>query len=59
MDKEAAGFAAVISAEYTRTEFPLAYYFEVRKSDGTAGLYPGFSLSLANQPYFVIRGRRA
>jgi hypothetical protein len=49
-------FAAVIPGDYTRTEFPLEYYFEVRRSDGTAGLFPGFAPELTNQPYFVVRG---
>jgi hypothetical protein len=49
-------FAAVIPADYTHTEFPLEYYFEVRKSDGTAGLFPGFAPELTNQPYFVVQG---
>ena len=32
----------MIPGDYTGTEFPLEYYFEVRMSDGSAGLYPGF-----------------
>jgi len=56
MKKQASRFEGAIDAEYTRTHFPLAYYFEVRMDDGTAGLYPGFSASLTNQPYFVVRG---
>ena len=31
----------IIPADYTRTEFPLEYYFEVRKGDGTAGIVSG------------------
>ena len=55
MDRQTSGFSAQIPAGYTRTEFPLEYYFEVRKGDGTAGLYPGFSPRLTSQPYFVVR----
>jgi hypothetical protein len=55
MDKQASGYDGQIPAAYTRTEFPLEYYFEVRKGDGTAGLYPGFSPKLTSQPYFVVR----
>ena len=55
MGKAAAHFEAAIPADYTRTDFPLAYYFEVQKNDGTAGLHPGFSPRLTNQPYFVVR----
>jgi hypothetical protein len=56
MERRGTGFAAIIPADYTRTEFPLEYYFEVRKRDGTAGLFPGFTPELTNQPYFVVRG---
>jgi hypothetical protein len=55
MKKDAARFEAAIPADYTRTDFPLEYYFEVRKNDGTAGLYPSFSPALTRQPYFVVR----
>ena len=56
MERQSTGFAAIIPADYTQTEFPLEYYFEVRKGDGTAGLFPGFTPELTNQPYFVVRG---
>jgi hypothetical protein len=46
--------AAVIGADYTRSPYPLQYYFEVRGDDGPS-LYPGLKSELANQPYFVIR----
>jgi hypothetical protein len=55
MQRQAARFQAAIPADYTRTDFPLEYYFEVHQSDGTAGLYPGFSPALTSQPYFVVR----
>jgi len=55
MERHASGFEASIPADYTRTDFPLEYYFEVHKTDGTAGLYPGFSPALTSQPYFVVR----
>ena len=46
---------AAIPVDYNRKEFPLEYYFEVRKIDGATGLYPGFSPRLTSQPYFVVR----
>jgi hypothetical protein len=48
-------FRAAIPQDYTRSEYPLQYYFELRHADGRAYLYPGFSEDLSNQPYFVVR----
>jgi hypothetical protein len=55
MERQDLLFAGTIPADYTRTEFPLEYYFEVHKSDGTVGLFPGFVPGLTTQPYFVVR----
>ena len=41
---------ASIPAEYTKSDYPIQYYFE---ADGT--LYPGLSKGFAHPPYFVIR----
>ena len=57
MKKDSSQFESAIPADYTRTDFPLAYYFEVRNNDGSAALHPGFSPSLTNQPYFVVRSK--
>ena len=46
----------VIPAVYTKSPYPLQYYFAVRDSSGRLGLYPGFENGLDNQPYFVLRG---
>jgi hypothetical protein len=48
-------FHATIPASYTASEYPLEYYFEVKESARKVSLYPGFSQSLTNQPYFVVR----
>jgi hypothetical protein len=56
MTRSDSDFRAVIPAEYTRAEFPLEYYFEVRMSGGRADLFPGFAPPLTNQPYFVVQG---
>jgi hypothetical protein len=55
MEKDGSRYTASIPAEYTKTEFPIQYYFEVHTNDGEAGLYPGFNQQLTNQPYFVVR----
>jgi hypothetical protein len=48
-------FSAGIPADYTQTQFPLQYYFELR-SDSHAALFPGLQAGLATQPYFVVLG---
>jgi len=49
-------YEAIIPATYTRTDFPLEYFFEVRKADGAAGLFPRFTAELTHRPYFVVYG---
>jgi hypothetical protein len=49
------GYRATIPADYTNSEYPLQYYFELRDGPDKAWLYPGFKPDLANQPYFVVR----
>jgi hypothetical protein len=60
IEMEAAGtrgsYHATIPATYTKSEYPLEYYFEIRESESKASLYPGFFPALTNQPYFVVRG---
>ncbi len=46
---------AKIPGEYTDTLYALQYYFELIEKPDNAWLYPGFSASLMNQPYFVVR----
>lgn len=57
VDMKVAGnhFTATIPAEYTKTEYPLEYYFEVRESPAVATIYPGLGVERIDQPYFVIR----
>jgi hypothetical protein len=40
-----------IPAEFTKSPYPLQYYFSLE----TAAMFPGLSANLANQPYFVLR----
>jgi hypothetical protein len=42
---------ATIPAEFTRSPYPLQYYFSLDH----ASMYPGLAPNLANQPYFVVR----
>jgi hypothetical protein len=55
MELQGAQFAASLPAAYTETAFPLEYFFEISMNDGKAGLHPGFTPDLTNQPYFVVR----
>ena len=48
-----------IPADYTKTSFAIQYYFELRKRDKPASLYPGLGPDLANQPYFVVSQERS
>ncbi|HTC83671.1 MAG TPA: hypothetical protein VK683_04915, partial [Rhizomicrobium sp.] len=43
---------AAIPGDYTRSPYPLQYYFVLR-NDARAWMYPGFNASLSNQPYYA------
>jgi hypothetical protein len=47
-------FTAAVPAEYTQSEYPLQYYFELRGKTGAAWLYPAFNSTFSNQPYFAV-----
>jgi hypothetical protein len=57
MSGQDGNFAGAIPAEYTDSEYPLQYYFELKNEEGSAWLYPGFSETLSNQPYFEVYKR--
>jgi hypothetical protein len=48
-------FEGTIPGSYTRTDYPLQYYFSLGKGKAGVVLFPGFEANLANQPYFVVR----
>lgn len=52
--KQDAGLVATIPAAYTKTNFPIQYYFELR-NDASASMYPGFKENFTGTPYFLIR----
>lgn len=54
MQQAVGAFTATMPAEYTRSPYPLVYYFEVEENSHKS-LYPGFNQQRDNQPYFVIR----
>jgi len=47
-------YRSTIPARYTDSQYPLAYYFELRDEQGQAWIYPGFSSDRMNQPYYVL-----
>jgi hypothetical protein len=53
-------YSGTIPAEYTQSEYPLQYYFELEDEKGAAWMYPGFNKTFSDQPYFAVSrlGRR-
>ena len=52
--KKKLNFSAIIPSSYTKTNFPLQYYFEFSENK-ISNFSPGLEDNLHNQPYFVIR----
>lgn len=52
--RAAARFTAAIPAAYTASPFALQYYFELRRSPGSAWFYPALGPDLTQQPYFAV-----
>jgi hypothetical protein len=48
------GFSATIPVDYTRSLYPLEYYFVLARQGESAWFHPGFNATLSNQPYFAI-----
>ena len=48
-------FRAAIPSSYTNSNYPLQYYFELRRSADNAWLFPGLGRHLQTQHYFVVR----
>ena len=55
MQRTNKSYRATIPADYTDTLYPLQYYFEVREKPDNAWLYPGLTVNLTQQPYFILR----
>jgi hypothetical protein len=54
LNHEAGRYTGTIPAEYTQSEYPLQYYFELEDGEGAAWMYPGFNKTLSDQPYFAV-----
>jgi len=57
MERTGGSFRSTISGAYTNSPFPLQYYFELRRGDTEAWLYPAFNATWSNQPYFAVYQR--
>jgi hypothetical protein len=56
MDFHDGAWRTAIPAAYTRSPYPLQYYFVVSEPAGK-NIYPGFKPNLTGLPYFVVRSR--
>jgi hypothetical protein len=54
MARQGQRFTAKIPGEYTRSPFPLQYYFVVRDDSVQPVFFPAFNSTLSNQPYFAV-----
>jgi hypothetical protein len=53
MDQSGDDRRSAIPGDYTRSPYPLQYYF-VLERENQAWMYPGFNAALSNQPYFAV-----
>lgn len=53
MQQSSGTHSATIPGSYTRSPYPLQYYFELRTAD-SATLHPALNATLSNQPYFSL-----
>jgi hypothetical protein len=45
---------AVVPGDYTGSDYPLQYFFELSDGRGRPYRFPGFTSDLGNQPYYVV-----
>ncbi|HKI68912.1 MAG TPA: hypothetical protein VKA67_04940, partial [Verrucomicrobiae bacterium] len=55
MESSGLEYRAVIPADYTDSEFPLQYYFQISAYSDHAWLHPGLKPDWRGQPYFYVR----
>jgi hypothetical protein len=53
MQKSGTARSGYIPGSYTRSPYPLQYYFELRTTEA-ATLHPPFNPTFSNQPYYVV-----
>lgn len=54
LNKKFNNFSANIPAPYTKTPFPIQYYFEFT-DENVSSFSPGLTMNLSNQPYYLLR----
>lgn len=54
MHGDGGSYSASVPGEYTQSPFALEYYFELRKENVAAWLFPAFDAALSNQPYYAV-----
>jgi hypothetical protein len=54
MRGDSGSYTAAIPADYTNSDFPLEYYFDLVGKSGAARLEPAFNATLSNQPYYTV-----
>jgi hypothetical protein len=59
MQGNGGSFTAAIPAEYTATDFPLEYYFDLAGKSGETRMEPFFNATLSNQPYYTVMRKGA
>jgi hypothetical protein len=59
MNHEAGRYTGTITAEYTQSEYPLQYYFELQNGKCAAWMYPGLNKTFSDQPYFTVSRKSA
>jgi len=53
MTKGGSSFVSAIPGEYTKSIYPLQYYFVLQRG-ATSSYHPEFNETLSNEPYFTI-----
>ena len=54
MSRQGRSFTATIAGAYTRSPFPLQYYFVLKGNAARPVFFPAFDATLSNQPYFAV-----
>jgi len=59
MHGDGGSYTSAIPADYTNSDFPLEYYFDLVGKSGAARLEPAFNTTFSNQPYYTVMRKGA